>query len=101
MKLLCTEPPPRLKEQGKWSETFHSFIASCLRPEPSERPTAVELLSHPFILQAISSGGIHTVPVRLATEFGLGTQLLQCVCVCVCVCVAFAYASHSPYTRLQ
>ena len=45
MKLLCTEPPPKLKEPGKYSDLFHSFVAMCLQKEAEKRPSAVELLT--------------------------------------------------------
>jgi serine/threonine protein kinase len=46
--------PSRIsKKTGKekYSPEFRSFIESCLKKNPKERPTALELLQHPFILQ--------------------------------------------------
>jgi serine/threonine protein kinase len=37
-------PAPKLKDRDKWSENFHDFIAKCLTKDPSQRPTAEELL---------------------------------------------------------
>nr|XP_034900887.1 mitogen-activated protein kinase kinase kinase 1a-like [Populus alba] len=31
------------------SQTSKDFIKKCLQPDPSMRPTAVELLAHPFV----------------------------------------------------
>eukprot|EP01114_Cavostelium_apophysatum_P015337 TRINITY_DN4151_c0_g2_i1.p1 TRINITY_DN4151_c0_g2~~TRINITY_DN4151_c0_g2_i1.p1 ORF type:complete len:489 (+),score=118.72 TRINITY_DN4151_c0_g2_i1:152-1618(+) len=47
-------PPPKLKEPEKWSADFSDFLEKCLRKNPDERPTAKELLSHPFILSGSS-----------------------------------------------
>lgn len=41
--------PPFLKNPKKWSSEFQDFIKQCLIKEPSKRPTATELLKHPFI----------------------------------------------------
>uniref|UniRef100_A0A0D9W845 mitogen-activated protein kinase kinase kinase n=1 Tax=Leersia perrieri TaxID=77586 RepID=A0A0D9W845_9ORYZ len=40
--------PDHLSEQGK------DFIRKCLQRDPSQRPTAMELLQHPFIQKAVS-----------------------------------------------
>lgn len=87
--MICTEPPPRLKDQSRWSETLHSFVAACLRSDPADRPTAVELLSHPFIQQAVSSGATQTVPVRLATEIGLSACSRVVVFLTTCFFLLF------------
>lgn len=40
-------PPPQL--QGNFSRPFKEFIEMCLQKDPANRPTAKELLRHPFI----------------------------------------------------
>jgi serine/threonine protein kinase len=40
--------PENLSEEGK------DFIRQCLQREPAKRPTAVELLQHPFVKAAAS-----------------------------------------------
>lgn len=40
-------PPPQL--QGNFSRTFKEFVEMCLQKDPVNRPTAKELLRHPFI----------------------------------------------------
>ncbi|KAL6068236.1 Plant dual-specificity MAP kinase kinase family domain protein [Balamuthia mandrillaris] len=46
---IPNEDPPTLKDQDKWSPAFHDFLAKCLMKDPEHRPTAQELLDHPFI----------------------------------------------------
>lgn len=46
---IPVRPPPTLADPRKWSKEFNSFIASTLIKDPSKRPSAVELLQHPFI----------------------------------------------------
>mmetsp|Transcript_13924 Transcript_13924/g.21073 ORF Transcript_13924/g.21073 Transcript_13924/m.21073 type:complete len:478 (-) Transcript_13924:37-1470(-) len=47
--LIATNPPPTLREESRWSETFRSFLAKCLTKDPKDRASCAELLAHPFI----------------------------------------------------
>ena len=44
-------PPPKLSTSTgvKWHMDFHDILEKCLRKDPEKRPTADELLEHPFI----------------------------------------------------
>lgn len=41
--------PPRLDFPSRWSKEFSDFLTLCLNKDPAKRPTADELLQHPFI----------------------------------------------------
>ena len=43
-------PPPAL--EGPFSAAFKAFVAACLQKEPTARPSAMELLRHPFLAAA-------------------------------------------------
>jgi serine/threonine protein kinase len=47
------DPPPRLQDAARWSRAMHDFVARCLVKDPAERPSAAELLAHPFVAGAI------------------------------------------------
>ncbi|KAG7398853.1 Serine/threonine-protein kinase 25 [Phytophthora boehmeriae] len=48
--MIPTMDPPVL--EGSFSPKFVDFVSSCLQKAPHDRPTATELLQHPFIRSA-------------------------------------------------
>ncbi|OQV14105.1 STE20-like serine/threonine-protein kinase [Hypsibius exemplaris] len=51
--------PPKLKHADKWSTDFSDILRYALVKEPDNRPTAAEVLKHPFFSQVKSN-----VPIR-------------------------------------
>lgn len=52
MRLIPQQPPPTLENPSEWSKEFNDFVAKCLVKDPEARPTAMDLLMHPFIATA-------------------------------------------------
>jgi serine/threonine protein kinase len=42
-------PPPTLEQKSYWTPEFHSFLSKTLVKRPEDRPSAKELLTHPFV----------------------------------------------------
>eukprot|EP00011_Vannellida_sp_DIVA3-517-6-12_P010552 CAMPEP_0114621258 /NCGR_PEP_ID=MMETSP0168-20121206/9139_1 /TAXON_ID=95228 ORGANISM="Vannella sp., Strain DIVA3 517/6/12" /NCGR_SAMPLE_ID=MMETSP0168 /ASSEMBLY_ACC=CAM_ASM_000044 /LENGTH=635 /DNA_ID=CAMNT_0001832457 /DNA_START=17 /DNA_END=1921 /DNA_ORIENTATION=- len=61
--LLLKKPEVHSRKRGRsrkaagaqWSEEFVDFVNLCLQKEPSARPSADELLQHPFVAQITNS----------------------------------------------
>ncbi len=47
--LIATNGKPEIKERDKLSPVFQDFLDSCLETQVERRPTASELLRHPFL----------------------------------------------------
>ncbi|KAF9974074.1 signal transducing kinase of the PAK, partial [Actinomortierella ambigua] len=52
--LIATNGTPQLQHPEKVSPDFKDFLDKCLEVDPEKRPTATELLRHPFIVKAHS-----------------------------------------------
>jgi len=50
--LITTKGIPDLKEPDKWSRDFRDFVAKTLEKDPEKRPSATELLKHPYMKSA-------------------------------------------------
>jgi serine/threonine-protein kinase OSR1/STK39 len=47
---IVNKTPPKIKP--KWSEDFRNFVQLMLTKDPAVRPTAADLLQHPFMMGA-------------------------------------------------
>jgi serine/threonine protein kinase len=51
--MIPNRPPPTLRNPQCFSDLFSDFLATCLKKDPSQRPTAADLLKHPFIKKEV------------------------------------------------
>ena len=52
MYMTPSMPAPSLRNPHKWSSAFQDFVRLTLQKNPSRRPSAAALLSHPFLADA-------------------------------------------------
>ncbi|OCT70816.1 hypothetical protein XELAEV_18037740mg, partial [Xenopus laevis] len=57
IKEVIYGPPPALTRDG-WSNNVYFFIDECLQKQPARRPSARQLLTHPFITNIWGEDGI-------------------------------------------
>lgn len=50
--LKTQKTPPELKDPGQLSPVFRDFLGLCLQINADRRPTAAQLLQHPFLRKA-------------------------------------------------
>jgi len=50
--LITTKGIPDLKEPEKWTKEFRDFVGKALEKDPEKRPSAVEMLKHPWLKSA-------------------------------------------------
>jgi len=46
--MILTVEPPNL-DPRRWSASLRDFVKVCLTKDPKQRPSASELLAHPFL----------------------------------------------------
>eukprot|EP00240_Pyramimonas_obovata_P001781 CAMPEP_0118931434 /NCGR_PEP_ID=MMETSP1169-20130426/7775_1 /TAXON_ID=36882 /ORGANISM="Pyramimonas obovata, Strain CCMP722" /LENGTH=447 /DNA_ID=CAMNT_0006873933 /DNA_START=85 /DNA_END=1425 /DNA_ORIENTATION=+ len=64
--LIPKNPPPTL--EGPFSPAFKDFIAACLQKDPDCRPSATQLLEHPFLLEYAAHEGLLVLKQRVAAR---------------------------------
>lgn len=52
--LIPYKEPPKLAHPDRWSNDMNHFVAQCLVKEHENRPTARQLLQHPFIRDVVT-----------------------------------------------
>ncbi|KAK3870832.1 hypothetical protein Pcinc_023976 [Petrolisthes cinctipes] len=60
--------PPKLDYPSKYSKEFNDFISKCLVKDPSQRPSATDLLKHPFISKDLDSKPIRDLLLEYKAE---------------------------------
>jgi len=55
LMLIPRNEPPKLKEPTKWTPEFSDFLSKCLQKDPANRPTADQLLKHPWIEKGLKN----------------------------------------------
>jgi serine/threonine protein kinase len=66
MFMIPSKPPPKLANEEKFSSAFVDFIARCLIKDPTQRPSAVDLLADPFIVGVMGDiSGVAAEAIRL------------------------------------
>ncbi|GFY62175.1 hypothetical protein TNIN_177161 [Trichonephila inaurata madagascariensis] len=60
--------PPTLDQPSKWSKEFSMFLGKCLVKDPQSRPSASELLRHPFIVNATERKPLFELIVEYKAE---------------------------------
>jgi hypothetical protein len=71
--MIPSREPPSVKEPDMWSVDFIDFLKKCLRKNYEERPTAKQLLHHPFVAAAVK---------RIETNAGKSPLLADLVSKC-------------------
>ncbi|KAK5584898.1 hypothetical protein RB653_006516 [Dictyostelium firmibasis] len=51
MLMIPNKPPPTLSKPHHFSKELNDFIGQCCQKDPEKRPSALELLAHPFLVQ--------------------------------------------------
>lgn len=64
---IVNSPPPSLRHPTSFSAKFRAFLDSCLVKDPKGRPTAAQLLTHPFIVDNAQFGPKKLIPGTSAT----------------------------------
>lgn len=52
--LIITKGLPRLKNEAQYTPELLNFLELCLAKDPENRPDAIQLLQHPFLMSACS-----------------------------------------------
>eukprot|EP01090_Pellita_catalonica_P002032 TRINITY_DN11715_c0_g2_i2.p1 TRINITY_DN11715_c0_g2~~TRINITY_DN11715_c0_g2_i2.p1 ORF type:complete len:614 (-),score=83.72 TRINITY_DN11715_c0_g2_i2:1179-2882(-) len=56
MMMVPNKPPPKFQDESAWSDNMVNFLEMCLTKDPDGRPSPLNLLVHPFILDAAGKG---------------------------------------------
>ena len=51
--MILTMPPPEI-DSKKWSQNMREFVKVCLTKDPKERPSAEDMMEHPFMKEPLA-----------------------------------------------
>ncbi|KFV54640.1 Serine/threonine-protein kinase 10, partial [Tyto alba] len=66
--LLAKSAPPTLSCPSKWSLEFRDFLKTALDKNPETRPTAAQLLEHPFVSKVTSNRALRELVAEAKAE---------------------------------
>ncbi|EGC39404.1 hypothetical protein DICPUDRAFT_147802 [Dictyostelium purpureum] len=55
MLMIPNKPPPALTKAHHYSKELNDFLSLCCQKDPEKRPSALDLLTHPFLAQTSTS----------------------------------------------
>ncbi|XP_036443544.1 serine/threonine-protein kinase 10 [Colossoma macropomum] len=65
---IAKSDPPTLEQPSKWSMDFKDFLRKCLDKNPETRPTAAQLLEHPFVKSVKSNRPVRELVAEAKAE---------------------------------
>uniref|UniRef100_A0A672GIY0 non-specific serine/threonine protein kinase n=1 Tax=Salarias fasciatus TaxID=181472 RepID=A0A672GIY0_SALFA len=65
---IAKSEPPTLEQQHKWSLEFKDFLKKVLDKNPESRPTAAQLLAHPFVKSVTSNRPLRELVAEAKAE---------------------------------
>uniref|UniRef100_H3D9S9 non-specific serine/threonine protein kinase n=1 Tax=Tetraodon nigroviridis TaxID=99883 RepID=H3D9S9_TETNG len=65
---IAKSDPPALEQQHKWSQDFKDFLKKALDKNPETRPSAVQLLQHPFVRSVTSNRPLRELVAEAKAE---------------------------------
>ncbi|KAM9348327.1 serine/threonine-protein kinase 10 [Symphorus nematophorus] len=65
---IAKSEPPTLEQPHKWSQEFKDFLKKALDKNPETRPTAAQLLEHPFVRSVTSNRPLRELVAEAKAE---------------------------------
>uniref|UniRef100_A0A3Q3JVN5 non-specific serine/threonine protein kinase n=1 Tax=Monopterus albus TaxID=43700 RepID=A0A3Q3JVN5_MONAL len=65
---IAKSEPPTLEEPNRWSPDFHNFLKKTLDKNSETRPTAAQLLEHPFVRSVTSNRPLQELVAEAKAE---------------------------------
>uniref|UniRef100_A0A8C5MEE1 non-specific serine/threonine protein kinase n=1 Tax=Leptobrachium leishanense TaxID=445787 RepID=A0A8C5MEE1_9ANUR len=65
---IAKSEPPTLSSPSKWSPEFRDFLKKALDKNPDTRPSAAQLLEHPFVIKVSSNKALRDLVAEAKAE---------------------------------